>query len=337
MKNDARVFIITEIGQAHDGSLGILHSLIEAIAPLDIDAIKFQLHIADAQSSEFEPFRTNFSYVDKTRRDYWRRMEFTAEQWAEVKRHCEDRGKEFLASPFSCAAVDVLEGLGAKRYKIASGEVANFLMLDKIARIGKPMIISTGMSDFDGIGRTIDFLGPINGDLSILQCTTEYPTPAERIGINVISELRKRFGIPVGISDHSGTVFPAIAAVAVGAEIVETHVTFDKRMFGPDAASSLDPDNLARMVEGVRFIEKAVANPVDKTDASAYAEIRRMFGKSLAVARDLEKNHVVAAGDLEAKRPAGKGIPADDFMGVLGRKTVRPKTAFDFLEENDLA
>jgi len=177
-------FIIAEIGQAHDGSLGILHSYIDALATTGVDAIKFQTHIAEAESSAAEPFRVNFSYEDATRYDYWQRMSFTLEQWKGIKAHCDEVGLEFMSSPFSQAAVDLLETVGVQRYKIGSGEVNNFLMLEKIANTGKPIILSSGMSSFEEIAAAVDFLEPYGNELSILQCTTSYPTPPERIGLN---------------------------------------------------------------------------------------------------------------------------------------------------------
>src|SRR5690606_28216777 len=136
------MLIIAEIGQAHEGSLGIAHSYIDALSKTGVDAVKFQVHIAEAESSEFEPFRIKFSTQDKTRFDYWKRMEFSLEQWQELKSHCEEAGVEFMVSTFSYAAVDLLDRLEVKRYKIGSGEVGNFLMLEKIAETGKPVILS---------------------------------------------------------------------------------------------------------------------------------------------------------------------------------------------------
>ena len=139
--------IIAKIGQTHDGSLGILHSYIDALAPIGIDAIKFQTHIAEAESSPYEQFRIAFSYVDKTRYDYWKRMELTLEKWIEVKAHCDSVGLQFISSPFSCAAVDLLEKVGIHQYKVGSGEINNHLLLQKIAETGKPVILSSGMSN----------------------------------------------------------------------------------------------------------------------------------------------------------------------------------------------
>jgi N,N'-diacetyllegionaminate synthase len=174
--------LIAEIGQAHEGSLGIAHSYIDALAGTGVHTVKFQVHIAEAESSQHEPFRVKFSYEDDTRYDYWQRMEFTAEQWAGLKQHCEDKGMEFGASPFSQAAVDLLEKIGVKNYKIGSGEVANFLMLEKIAKTGKPILLSSGMSSFEELDKSVDFIKGFGNDIILFQCTTQYPTSAENSG-----------------------------------------------------------------------------------------------------------------------------------------------------------
>ena len=157
MNNTHLPYLIAEIGQAHEGSLGILHSYIDAVASTGVQAIKFQLHLAQAESSSYEPFRVKFSYEDQTRYDYWKRMEFTLEQWKEIKTHCDEVGLDFICSPFSNLAVDWLEEIGVKYYKIGSGEVNNLLLLEKIAQTKKPVIISSGMSSFSELDKTLLF------------------------------------------------------------------------------------------------------------------------------------------------------------------------------------
>jgi N-acetylneuraminate synthase len=310
-------FLIAEIGQAHDGSLGILHSYIDALATTGVDAIKFQTHIAEAESSSAEPFRVNFSYEDATRYDYWQRMGFSKAQWVDIKAHCEEVGLEFMSSPFSQAAVDLLEEIGVQRYKIGSGEVNNFLMLEKIAKTGKPIILSSGMSSFAELDLAVDFLKSYGNDLTILQCTTSYPTPPEKVGLNVIGELKARFpSVKIGLSEHTSKIYTGIAAVALGAEVSEFHAVFDKRMFGPDAKSSLTIDEIKQLVEGVRFMEKINANPIDKNDNLAFANLKKIFEKSLSVNKDLAEGHVLTFDDLEAKKPAKMGVSAADFKNV---------------------
>ena len=231
------VFIIAEIAQSHDGSLGIAHSFIDALKDTGIDAVKFQVHIAEAESSIYEPFRVKFSYEDATRYDYWKRMEFTPDQWIGLKKHCDECGMEFMASVFSNASVDLLEKTGVKRYKIGSGEVSNLLLLDKIAGTGKPVILSSGMSSYKELDRATEFLRSQNCDFSILQCTTAYPTKPEQWGLNVISELKDRYHVPVGFSDHSAICLHALLPRSWCGDY-RFHVTFDKRMFGPDSPAS---------------------------------------------------------------------------------------------------
>lgn len=328
--------IIAEIGQAHDGSLGILHSYIDALAPTGVDIIKFQTHIADAESSMHEEFRTRFSYVDATRYDYWKRMEFSPDQWRGIKDHVEATGREFMSSPFSCAAVDLLETINVARYKVGSGEISNFLLLEKIARTGKEILLSSGMSSYAELDAAVGFLQKHGNRVSIMQCTTRYPTTARSTGLNVIEEMRSRYGIPVGLSDHSGTIFPSLAAVVLGASFVEVHVVFDRQMFGPDSSSSLTIAEVKHLVEGVRFLEECRNHPVMKDDIAEFEHLRKLFGKSLSVSRDLPAGHVLAFEDLESKKPSGYGVPAGEYAAVVGKRLLKDKRKNDFLEYGDV-
>jgi N-acetylneuraminate synthase len=330
-------FIIAEIAQAHEGSLGIAHSYIDALADCGVDAVKFQTHIAEAESSSKEQFRVKFSYEDATRFDYWKRMEFTHEQWAGLKQHCEEKGMEFISSPFSVAAVDLLEKLNVKQYKIGSGELSNYLMLDKIARTGKPIILSSGMSDWNELDETITFLKPYGNKLSLMQCTTAYPTQPYQWGLQVMAEMRSRYTIPVGFSDHSADIYAGLAATALGAELLEFHVVFDQRMFGPDAKASLTIEQTKQLVIGVRQIDASLnANAQLKSDATKFAELKTMFGKSLAVNKDLPAGHTLTVDDLESKKPGNMGIPAKYFQKVIGKQLKYPLAKWSFLQNEDL-
>ena len=329
-------YIIVEIGQAHDGSLGTLHSYIDAVSKTGADAIKFQTHIADAESSIQEPFRINFSYEDESRFDYWKRMEFTLEQWIEIKKHCDEVGLEFISSPFSLAAVDLLEKLEVNKYKIGSGEVTNYLMLDKIAKTGKDMILSSGMSSFKELDDVFDFLSNYKSKISLLQCTTQYPTNPENLGLNVIAELRDRYKVPVGLSDHSGKIYPSIAATALGAEILEFHAVFDRRQFGPDSKSSLEIDEISMLVDGVSYISAALSNPIDKNNISSFNALKKIFEKSLSLNKSKKRGQIIKLEDLEAKKPASMGISASDYNFVVGKKLKRDLNKWDFITRNDL-
>lgn len=330
------MLIIAEIGQAHDGSLGMAHAYIDAVAKSGCHAIKFQTHIAEAESSSYEPFRVKFSKQDATRFDYWKRMEFSLQQWKALKEHCDTVGLEFMSSPFSNAAVDLLEEIGVKRYKVGSGEVTNLVLLERIAQTGKPVIISSGMSSFEELDHTIAFLKERNVEVIILQCTTAYPTTPEQYGLNVISELKARYGVPVGFSDHSSSIEACIAAVALGAEMIEFHVVFDKAIFGPDAKASLNFEEVKQLVKAVTNIHKALQNPIHKSDNSKFSDLKQMFEKSLAINKDLKKGHVLQFSDLETKKPKGYGIDAFLFKEVLGKSLNKSLSKWSFLNYGDL-
>jgi N,N'-diacetyllegionaminate synthase len=329
-------YIIAEVGQAHEGSLGMVHSYIDALATTGVDAVKFQMHIPEAESSAFEPFRVKFSYEDATRFDYWKRMSFTLEQWKEIKKHCDEVGLAFICSPFSNLAVDWLEEIGVQTYKIGSGEVINLLLLEKIANTAKPIILSSGMSSFEELDQTVQFLLNKKSTFSILQCTTAYPTLPENYGLNVINELKDRYQVSVGYSDHSGTIETCIAATALGAEILEFHIVFDRRQFGPDATSSLTIDEATTLVKSVKSIAKALQHPIDKSSNSSFSNLKQIFEKSLAVNKDLPAGHLLTFDDLEAKKPKGYGIEASKFSDVIGKKLMIEKRKWDFLTEADI-
>lgn len=329
------MFIIAEVAQAHDGSFEKALEYIDSLAETGVDAVKFQVHIADAESSIYEPFRIKFS-EDKTRFDYWKRMEFNLEEWKQLKASCDEKGVEFLASPFSNAAVDLLEKIGVKRYKIGSGEVNNFLLLEKISHTGKPLILSSGMSSYEELDAAISFLRSKQVEFSILQCTTAYPTQTENYGLNVIAELKERYGVPVGYSDHSAKIETCIAATALGAEILEFHAVFDRNSIGPDASSSLEMDEIKNLVQSVKNIQMALQHPVNKKDNSSFRDVKNIFEKSLAVNQDLPAGHILKFDDLEAKKPKGYGIEASRYESVLGKELKRQLRRWDFLTENDV-
>jgi N,N'-diacetyllegionaminate synthase len=329
-------YVIAEIAQAHDGSLGILQSLVDAVAATGVDAIKFQVHLADAESSVLEPFRVRFSPVDATRYDYWKRMELPLAEWRRLKDRCDALGVEFLATPFSNAAVDLLEEVGVRRYKIGSGDAANPLLLERVAKTGKEVILSTGLGSLAELDAATAMLQAHGNPYAVLQCTTRYPTAAEDVGLPWLAYFRERYRCPVGLSDHSGTIYAGLGAVALGAVAVEAHVTFDRRMFGPDARASLTVDEFARLVEGIRFLEKARDAGPDKSLDDGKRELRRMFGKALAVNRDLPEGHVLSFDDLEGKKPADAGIAVGDLGQVIGRTLIRSKQCWDFLQQDDL-
>lgn len=332
---DHPALIVGEVAQAHDGSLGMAHAFIDAIADAGADAVKFQTHIAAAESSPLEPFRVKFSQQDATRYDYWKRMEFTPEGWAGLAEHAHQRGLIFLASPFSEEAVDLLDRIGMPAWKIASGEVNNPLLMDRIAATGKPVLLSSGMSTIAEVDEVVAGIKNRGLPLLVFQCTSKYPSGPEDIGLNMLDFYRKRYQTPVGLSEHSGKIYTGLAAAALGVDMIEVHVTLTRQMFGPDVIVSLTPEELRQLVEGVKFIEQALTHPVEKdARAAEMLEMRQLFNKSLAARRPLKAGQVLQREDIAARKP-GTGIPAASADKYLGKTLGRDVAADTFLSPDD--
>ena len=330
--------VIAEVAQAHDGSLGMAHAFIDSAATSGAQAVKFQTHIAAAESTAGEPWRVKFSKQDETRYDYWKRMEFTAEQWAGLKAHAEEKGLVFLSSPFSHDAVALLRKLGVTAWKVASGELTNLPMLEEMGKDMRPIMLSSGMSPFAEIDAAVEVVRKAGSPFAIFQCTTQYPSPPEKIGLNVLGELRTRYGCAVGLSDHSGTIYPALAASAAHhAEVIEVHLTLSRDMFGPDVIASVTPAELRQIVEGVRFNERMRAAPADKTMvADDVSGLRNVFFKSIVAARDLPSGHKLTNDDMALKKP-GTGIAAKELPALVGKVLKRDVKRDEQLAYGDLA
>src|SRR5436190_2217195 len=331
-----RCLVIAEVAQAHDGSLGTAHAYVDAAARTGADAIKFQTHIAAAESTPGEPWRVKFSPQDATRYDYWKRMEFTEEQWHGLKKHADERGLLFLSSPFSIEAVELLERVGVPAWKVASGEVSNVPMFERLLVSRLPMLVSTGMSPLEEIDAVVARAKAHNVPLVVMQCTTAYPCPPEKVGLNMIPFFRERYGCGVGLSDHSATIYAGLAAAALGIDALEVHVTLSREMFGPDVPASLTTGELRQLVDGVRFIEKMKSSPVDKDAMAAEtAPLRNLFTKSVTARQDLAAGTLLREEHLTAKKP-GTGIPAARLPELVGRRLRRDVQADELLSEEML-
>ena len=322
--NKQKNYIIAEISQNHDGSLGQAHAFIDAVATSGADAIKFQTHIAEEESTPDEPFRVNFSYCDKTRYDYWRRMEFTLEQWQGLYDHAVEMGLDFLSSPFSVAALKMLDKIGVPAWKFGSGEVFNDVLLKQALDTGKPIILSTGLSTLDDIDQQVRRVQEAGNPLLLMECTTAYPSKPEEIPIKLINHYQKRYQCPIGISDHSATIYPSLAAVALGARAIEVHVTMSREMFGPDVKASVTINELKQIVEGTEFISKMLEVRNDKSELSdSKKALRAMFSKSIYAKRDLRAGEIINDDAVGIKKPfCPDGIAVADFDKVLGRKNL---------------
>jgi N,N'-diacetyllegionaminate synthase len=330
-------FIVAEVAQGHDGSLGMAHAYIDAVANAGADAVKFQTHLAAAESTPGEPWRVKFSPQDASRYEYWKRMEFTEEQWHGLKKHADERGLKFLSSPFSVEAVELLMRMGISAWKVASGEVGNTPMLESMAATGLPIILSTGMSPISEIDTAVELVKRRRSPLVVLQCTSAYPCPPEKIGLNVIPFFRDRYACGVGLSDHSGTIYAGLAAASVGIDVLEVHVAFSREMFGPDVPASITTAELRQLVDGIRFIERMRANPIDKNAVAAeMAPLRNLFTKSIVARIDLPTGTLLQAEHLVLKKP-GTGMPATRLPELIGRTLRRAVKGDQLLQEADLA
>lgn len=331
----SETIIIAEVAQAHDGSLKSAHEYIDLVADAGASVVKFQTHIAHAESTIREPWRVKMATPDKTRFDYWQRMEFKESEWVELRDHCTNRGLSFMSSPFSIEALDLLDRLGVEVWKLASGEVSNTPLVKAMIKTKKPIILSTGLSTIAELDEVVNLILGSDIDLTILQCTSEYPCPPELTGLNLITEFKKKWGCRVGISDHSGTIFPSLAAKTLGASVIEVHITSSRDSKGVDSPSSITPEELRMLVSGVKFLDAAIKNPADKTRLSASAEeMRRIFGRSVVANSDLEVGHRIQISDLVYKKPGG-GLSWKDIGTLINRRVVRPVLRDDLITEEN--
>ncbi len=326
-------FIIAEIGQAHDGSLGTAHAYIDAVSKTGADAIKFQTHIADAESSKYEQFRVPVFPQDASRYKYWKRMEFTYSQWMGLFEHAQEVGLIFLSSPFSIEAVKLLDSIGIPAWKIGSGEVNNNTLIDCVISTGKPILLSTGMSSWQELDEVINTVESKGSSISIFQCTTSYPCSALDLGLNNIELIRQRYKCPVGFSDHSGSIFSGLAAAALGVDIIEVHTVFSKKCFGPDVSSSVTIEELSQLVSGVKFIREAINNPVEKDDMSnSLSNVKALFSRSIFINKKLSTGHILTADDFSFRKP-GFGIPQKRSKEFIGKIITKEYIKGELLDE----
>lgn len=319
----SKTLVIAEVAQAHDGSLGAAHAYIDAVSDAGADAVKFQAHFAEEESTYDESFRIHFSRQDATRYDYWKRMQFTEAQWAGLKKHAQERNLLFLCSVFSMKALRLMNELGVPAWKVSSGEVASAQLIDAMLHTQKPIILSTGMSNYaeiDALVNKIRCVAPI----ILMQCTSKYPTPLEEVGLNVIDEFSCQYNdLALGLSDHSGTIYPSLAAIARGVQLLEVHVAFDRYQFGPDVSSSVTIEELKIITQMASAYHKMSTAPVDKDVLyETLISTKKLFGKSLALKEPVLKGQQITRDMLILKKPA-TGISERRIDEVIGKYACR--------------
>lgn len=331
---DAPPLLIAEVSNTHDGNLNIAHAYVDAVAKTGAAVLKFQTHIAAAEGTGREVWRKPFSRIDASRRDYWQRMEFSPEQWAGLKQHCDEAGLIFMSSPFSPAAVNLLQRLNVPGWKVASGETSNTPMLEQMAATGKPVLISSGMSGWDEIDAAVGVCARAACPHGVFHCTTAYPCPPDQVGLNVIDEMRAKFDCPIGLSDHSGKPYASLAAAARHAAMIEVHVCLSPHDFGPDVPASLTIEQLTDLASGLSDVHTMLQSTVDKDAvADAMQPLRRMFTKSLVFSEALPAGTLIESGHLMGKKP-GDGIPVAQIDQWVGRRLAVNVTADQQLSED---
>ncbi|MEN9571744.1 MAG: legionaminic acid synthase [Bacteroidota bacterium] len=313
--------IIAEIGNTHEGSVGLAKQFIKVAAACGVDAVKFQTHMFEAESLPNAPNPKYFT--DETRKQYFERTAFNFEQYQVLKQYAEQEcGVEFLSSPFSIEAVDFLLKLGLKTLKIPSGEVSNIPMLEYIAKSGCKVLLSSGMSSWAELDEAVNIFKP-NNELIVLQCTSEYPCAPENAGIGTMQQIKSRYGCQVGFSDHTLGIGVPIAAVVSGAVVVEKHFTLSKMMYGSDAKNSTEPEEFKQLVEGIRAAEKSIYSVVDKdAKVESLRDMKVTFEKSIVAAEHLPEGTIIQEKHLCYKKP-GNGIPAKKYRDIIGKKVIQ--------------
>jgi len=322
------VYIIAEAGVNHNGNLEMAKRLLAAAAQCGCDAVKFQTFRADRVASRLAgkcPYQIKATGRIESQYEMIRRLELDEEAHRELMALARDAGIEFISTPFDEESATFLVHLGVHRLKIPSGEIINGPFLAHLARLRKPLLLSTGMAYLSEVDEAIRIIQgewgemgePENGaSLTLLHCTSEYPAPMEEVNLRAMETLRNAFHLPVGYSDHTPGIEVSLAAVAMGATVIEKHFTLDRSLPGPDHEASLEPPELKRLVEAIRHIETALGDG-RKIPSRSELKNRELVRKSLVATRDLPQGHRLAAGDLMAKRP-GNGLSPKLKGTVIG-------------------
>lgn len=326
------VFIIAEAGVNHNGSLELAKKLVDAAKDAGADCVKFQTFVSknivskNAVKAEYQKQQTE---PEESQQDMLKKLELSFDEFVELNEYCKSKSIEFMSTAFDFDSIDFLDGLKMGTWKIPSGDITNLPYLIKIANLNKPVILSTGMSTMEDIRSAIKALKE-NGaaELTVLHCTTEYPTPFEDVNLRAMNTIKEEFGVKVGYSDHTKGIEVPIAAVALGATVIEKHFTLDRNMEGPDHKASLEPNELKAMVDSIRHIELALGNGM-KQPAESEKKNMAVARKSIIASKEIKAGEIFTENNLTVKRP-GDGISPMRWFDIIGKPAPR-----DF-EEDEL-
>jgi N-acetylneuraminate synthase/N,N'-diacetyllegionaminate synthase len=321
-------FVIAEAGVNHNGSLDLAFQLVDAAIAAGADAVKFQTFIAsevlttEAAKADYQKTTTG---EQESQLEMVKRLELSFGDFRKLKIYCDDQGITFLSTPFDFKSVDFLEGLGVVAFKISSGDLTNHPLLRHVAAKGRPVILSTGMSDMNEVREALAVIQAAgNNDVILLQCVTNYPAAAEDINLRAMLSMQSAFDVNVGYSDHTLGIEVALAAVALGACVIEKHFTLDKNFAGPDHRASLEPHEFKAMVDGIRKVEASLGNG-QKVPAASEASNAAVARRSIVAARDIGMGTLITSAEIAFKRP-GTGLPprmADQVLGKTARVDVK--------------
>lgn len=320
-----KVLIIAEAGVNYNGSLELAYRMVDEAKKAGADIVKFQTGVPEKVMSKFAEkadYQKQTTGANESQLDMVRKLMLKFSDFVPLKKYCETVGIKFLSTPFDLSSVEFLDELGCNMWKIPSGEITNLPYLQRIARTGKPVILSTGMSTLEEIGAALEILKKGGaGKVTLLHCNTEYPTPYEDVNLKAMLTMRDSFNCEVGYSDHTKGIEVPVAAVAMGATVIEKHFTLDRNMEGPDHKASLEPDELAAMVQSIRNIEAALGTGEKKPSPS---ERKNMViaRKSIVALRDIQAGEILTEDNITVKRP-GSGVSPMKWNEVLGTKAVR--------------
>lgn len=320
-----KTFIIAEAGDNHNGSLELAKKLVDCAVKAKANAIKFQTFITEEVISKFAPkaeYQKQQTDINESQFDMVKNLELSFEDFIELKKYCDNSKIQFLSTPFDLLSIDFLNSIGMPIWKIPSGEITNLPYLIKVAQIKKPVILSTGMSTIDEIEKAVNILKKYGcSKLTLLQCNTEYPTPFEDVNLRAMNLLKSKFNCDIGYSDHTIGIEASIAAVALGAKVIEKHFTLDKNMKGPDHKASIDFSELSTLIKSIRNVEKALGIEEKVVSNSEYKNID-IARKSIVARTNIKKGEKFTIDNITTKRP-GNGISPMKWFEVLGSVSKR--------------
>lgn len=321
-----KVFIIAEAGVNHNGKMELAYKLVDAAKEAGVDAVKFQIFKSEkliSKSTKMADYQKENLKENISQLDMVKKLELSYEDFIKINEYCKEKGIMFMATPFDNDSLNFLvDTLKVDVLKIGSGDLNNYPFLEKVALKNKEIILSTGMSNLSDIESALDFISQYTDkEVKVLHCTTNYPCPMDEVNLKAMNTIKDAFQVAVGYSDHTLGIEVPIAAVALGAEIIEKHFTLDKTMEGPDHVASLEPDELKEMTRTIRNIERALGSGIKKPNKSE-VKIQSIVKRKIVLAKDVEINHVLTENDLEYKR-CENGIESKYYKNIIGKKVKR--------------